>query len=249
MFQLGTSLVALAVFCGGVIVVLFLVYSGFLYATSGGEPQRVSQARSSLFMCLLGLLIMGLAFIIPRILSESVIEPAGGATVGMMDGIDCDEVLKNQVIYQRSVRSTQELLQLIRQIQSRYDQCSEEVWNPLPYMPNHPDVDENLFSSHVSPNCFGDDPNSEIGGIVIPDGLRAKNNSLLGYHANLQTSNSISPEFQRDGAGNISIIFGYQPEFSLGSYANRSLRLNLPWNRQNCWMYVARYSMWVGGGW
>lgn len=249
-FQLGTSLIALAVFCGGVIVVLFLVYSGFLYATSGGEPQRVSQARSSLFMCLLGLLIMGLAFIIPRILSESVIEPAGGTTIGMMDGIDCDEVLKNQIIYQRSVRDTQDLLQLIRQIQNRYNQCSEEVWNPLPYVNLHGRPGLSMARRHITEDCGEDKPGSDIGGIPIPDSLRAKNSSDHGGLPSYGNTDMISLSFERDGIGNISVIFGSIPEWTMSPSADSAVKLsmNLPWNRQICWMYVARYSMWVGGG-
>ena len=242
--QLGTSLVDLAVYCGGVIVVLFLVYAGFLYATSGGEPQRVAQARTALFMSLMGLLIMGLAFIIPRILSDTVIRPAGGTEVATLQGVDCDEALKAHLVHRREANDRQEMQQLVMQLRNRYDECSSEIW-PVEIGWAADAVSLSTWNTGTYTSVLTDIGTDEEecasaypGGLRAPSGLLAENNP--NGHGNAKVLNSsgqgymISASPMKDSRGNIVVWFNEKEEA-------------LPWDGALCWIYHDRYAMWVSG--
>ena len=83
--------------------VVYIVYSGYLFMSAQGDPQRMAQARTSLIGVVVGLVIIGGAFIIPATISRYVIEPAGGVRVEPRAGSDCDGLLKDQLVVQRAV--------------------------------------------------------------------------------------------------------------------------------------------------
>lgn len=240
--QLGTSLVDLAVYCGGVIVVLFLVYAGFLYATSGGEPQRVAQARTALFMSLMGLLIMGLAFIIPRILSDTVIRPAGGTEVATLQGVDCDEALRAHMVHQRAVKDQSSMHQLVMQLRNRYDECNVDIWpaeishamNAMPSATWNTGTESAIISA-IGADA-GECASSAPGTLNVPLGLRVEDNESL--HGNNKLFGGIGDYVlslapTKDSKGNIVVWFN--PDGGL------------PWDGALCWVYHDRYAMWVSG--
>lgn len=50
----------------GVLAVFYLIYSGFLYITSGGNPDNVKKARAGIINSIVGIIIILAAFVIVR---------------------------------------------------------------------------------------------------------------------------------------------------------------------------------------
>lgn len=48
----------------GVIALLFIIYSGFSFVTSGGDPKKVQGARSTMTFAIIGLVVVLLSFAI-----------------------------------------------------------------------------------------------------------------------------------------------------------------------------------------
>ena len=139
--------------------VVYIVYSGYLFMSAQGDSQRMAQARTSLIGVAVGLVIIGGAFIIPTTISRYVIEPAGGVRVEPRAGADCDGLLKDQLVVQRTAGTPERMQFLISQIQGRRDECSLELWSPV--------VKQDDGWPRDCPD--GDD---EVGSIPVPDGLR-----------------------------------------------------------------------------
>ena len=112
---------------GTAVSAIFVVYAGFLYMSSQGDPQKAAQARSALIGVAVGLTIIGGGFIIPMMISKYVIEPAGGIRVDPRAGSDCDGLLKTQLIFQRNVSNHEKMQFLVDQIQGRHDGCEREL--------------------------------------------------------------------------------------------------------------------------
>ena len=167
--------------------VVYIVYSGYLFMSAQGDPQRMAQARTSLIGVVVGLVIIGGAFIIPATISRYVIEPAGGVRVEPRAGSDCDGLLKDQLVVQRTAGNPERMQFLISQIQGRRDECSLELWSPV--------VKQDDGWPKGCP-----DTSYEIGGIPVPDGLTSS--------ANVANSKS-----SRDADNNI-LVYWVHPDDS-----------------------------------
>ena len=55
---------------GGIAAVVFVMYGGFLYLTSGGEPEKTRNGRSTIINALLGLAITTSATVIVNVLGR-----------------------------------------------------------------------------------------------------------------------------------------------------------------------------------
>ena len=77
-----------------------------------------------------GLVIVGIAFIVPRIISQAVIEPVGGVALQSDIGLNCDSVLRSQMVFQRGASTEANMAVVIRQIQAQRQECPPDVWNP-----------------------------------------------------------------------------------------------------------------------
>ena len=125
------SLSRLLAIVGGGISTVAVCYAGILWMTSSGDPQNMSKARMALMGAIGGLIIVGVAFLVPRIIGETVVEPVGGNIGGTESGQNCDDVLRNQFIFQRNASTHQRMQSVISQIQNqRVAQCSVDVWSP-----------------------------------------------------------------------------------------------------------------------
>ena len=71
-----------------------------------GRSSEGGQARLALMGAIAGLVIVGIAFIVPRIISQAVIEPVGGVALGSDVGLNCDSVLRSQLVFQRGASTT-----------------------------------------------------------------------------------------------------------------------------------------------
>ena len=167
--------------------VVYIVYSGYLFMSAQGDPQRMAQARTSLIGVVVGLVIIGGAFIIPATISRYVIEPAGGVRVEPRAGADCDGLLKDQLVVQRTAGTPERMQFLISQIQGRRDECSLELWSP---------VVRDRAGRPVGCN-FEDDGDPEVGGIPVPAGLKA--------------SGSVVNKSSRDADNNI-LVYWVHPD-------------------------------------
>ena len=122
----------LAVYIFGAMSVLAICYAGFMYMTAAGDPQKSGQARNALFGAIGGMIIVGVAFMVPRLISETVIEPSGGASIGGTTTVSCDQVFKNQLVRQQAAGSAQRMNQVKVQVQQRQsEECAAEVWDPV----------------------------------------------------------------------------------------------------------------------
>ena len=222
----GGSLTRLLAVCGGVLSGVMLAYAGFMWITSEGEPQKVSRARNAFLGAVVGLMITGGSFVLPRALSEVVIEPVGGVTGGVNAGVDCDRVLRRQFVLQRGASTAGRMNVVIGHVQGRWRECSIEVWDPV--------VDDSGYSVVVGqgvPNtagaCFSTPPErgaaAMVGMFQVPRGLREKKDVGL-------AARSFSG---RDSENNVIVYWG------------RGDRR--PSDGASCWMYVSRARRWFSG--
>ena len=115
---------------GGVLAAVFVAWAGIQWMTAAGDPQKMSQARMSLIGSVVGLIIVGIAFMIPSVISELVIEPAGGIAVQVESGTDCDGVLRRLLVVNRTASTYVHMNFLIAQVEAGRDECSSSLWNP-----------------------------------------------------------------------------------------------------------------------
>ena len=121
---------AVAIF-GGTLAAVFVAYAGILWMIAAGDPQRMVQARSALIGAVVGLIIVGVSFLIPPTVSELVIEPAGGVAIESVNSFDCDGMLKAQVVSRRWANNPPKMQRIITEIQVKQDECSSERWAPV----------------------------------------------------------------------------------------------------------------------
>ena len=207
---------------GGISTVAFC-YAGFMWMLSFGDPQKGSQARSGLIGVVVGLILVGISFLLPQIIGDTVVEPVGGQIAGVQTGVSCDNELRNALVFQRNASTPSRMNQVVSRVQSdRPEFCAPELWKPVIGW----DDDTAINSGHRSVDgvCLtavgAKDPEAAVGGQVVPAGLR-ENNSINGEVRN--TSG-------RDADNNI-IIFFPDPD-------------DRPIDSAKCWLYIARANTW-----
>ena len=237
MEELGSvmgSVARLVAMVGGGLSAIAVCYAGILWMTSGGDPQKAGQARLALMGAIAGLVIVGIAFIVPRIISQAVIEPVGGVALGSDVGLNCDAVLRSQMVFQRGASTEANMAVVIRQIQAQRQECPPDVWNPqvddggyqataaVPDDPLTTGVDE---SRPATDGCFGTGTgnqgvNAKIGASVVPRSLRDGN----------EDAGAVRNTSGRDSDNNIVVYWG-----------NANFR---PSDSAACWLYVSRLRTW-----
>ena len=223
----------LAVVGGGISAIAFC-YAGILWMTASGDPQKMGQARTAIFGAIGGLVIVGVAFMAPRIISEFVIEPAGGQVIGGDGGVSCDGILRAQLLVQRGASTADRMNQVISQIQAQRDECPEDVWDPrvtsAGYIASSATPDDPLTpedeSTAAAAGCFGDDADdvgagAKIGDTVVPRSLRDGNTD----------AGNVRGEPGRDSSNNIIIYWSPLPD-------------KRPTDSSTCWLYSSRLRTW-----
>ena len=237
MEELGSvmgNVARLVAMVGGGLSAIAVCYAGILWMTSGGDPQKAGQARLALMGAIAGLVIVGIAFIVPRIISQAVIEPVGGVALGSDVGLNCDAVLRSQLVFQRGASTTSNMAVVIRQIQAQRQECPPDVWNPQVNDGGYqatagdldpdgdPDTDDAIPPTQ---GCFGtgmgnQGVNAKIGASVVPRSLRDGN----------EDAGAVRSTSGRDSDNNIVVYWG-----------NANLR---PSDSAACWLYVSRLRTW-----
>ena len=88
---------------GGVYSPSRSAWLGSFYMTAFGDPQKQNIARGALVGAFVGVCIMGVSFLAPRIMSQFVLEPAGLEGVANSGNTGCDRTLRSALITQRGV--------------------------------------------------------------------------------------------------------------------------------------------------
>ena len=215
----------LAIVAGGVSVVAFC-YAGILWMTASGDPGKMGQARAALMGAIGGLIIVGIAFIVPRVISQVVIEPVGGVALQSDTGLDCDTVLRQQLIFQRAASTDEKMDAVVAQIQSQRSECQSDVWDP--------DINDGATAgaaAYGTGTCFGgsavpaatavDQGGLKVGqDQLVPRGLREQNDERRRVRL---TSG-------RDADNNIIVYWGTPDK--------------RPSDNATCWLYVSRLRTW-----
>ena len=171
-----------AIFVGLAISVPLFAWAGYLYMSSMGDPNRSAQARSAVISVSIGVIIVGCSFILPVVISQFVVGPSGGIHLDDDPGLNCDGILREQLVVQREASNAVRMTYLISQIQSRHDDCNEVFWSPVIRM-----------SGGFPSDCDG----TVIGGVEVPKGL------LRG--------GDISYRSSRDARNNIMVVWTTSP--------------------------------------
>ena len=208
-----------AVIGGGVSLVMF-AFAGIQYMTASGDPQAMGRAKMALIGAIGGSVVVGLAFIVPGVISRVIIEPSGGQAIEVEVGDDCDQLLRNQFVLTRGASTLGRMNDVIRTIQNQRAACSPELWSPL--------VEETAANIIGAGKCFAANatgtaaaPNTNaVGNVLVPAGLRDKNQI---YEKVRQTSG-------RDSNNNILVYWG--------TVASR------PTDNALCWLFVRRLNTW-----
>ena len=216
---------------GGLSLVMFAMV-GIQYLMAQGDPQAMARAKSSFLGAVVGSVIVGLAFIIPGVISSVVIEPSGGSSLRVQSGENCDELLKSQLVVQRGANTPRRMNEVIRQIQNQRDACVVDLWSPkVAADADARDGNNNLCFSGISDNDGGVDGTyangatvrGVVASAVVPSGLRLQNS----------LSNKVRAVSGRDADNNIIVYWG-----DAESTAGR------PADQAECWLYVARLQVW-----
>ena len=150
LMSIGTNIATLIAIGVATVSAVIVAFAGFQYATAAGDPQKVGLAKSSFVGAFIGLVIASLAFIGPRIVTDMVIKPVGGVALDTQVGLNCDSVLRNQLIFQRGASTKDRMQVVISQIQAQQQECAKDVWKPVAI-----DLGGGLGSTGVSPGMRG----------------------------------------------------------------------------------------------
>ena len=215
--------ILIAVAGGGLALVMFGA-SGILYMMAQGDPQAMGRAKGAFIGALVGCAIVGLAFIIPGIISRVIVEPAGGTALQVDTGDDCDQLLRNQLKFQRGASTAARMQEVIRQIQNQRDACAVELWNPTVNT-----VDTKNDDCFADITKTGEAGKGLVGNTLVPAGLRT-NNSLT---ENVRLASG------RDSDNNIIVY--WLPDVASPATDNSSKR---PTDNAMCWLFVNRLNSW-----
>ena len=147
---------------GILLAVPFFAYAGFLYMSAMGDPNKSAGARNAIISVCVGIVVIGCAFIIPAFVGDMVVAPAGGVVYERERGINCDGLLREQLVANRQVSTAERVNFIVKHIQSRFDGCDALFWTP--------EVREDEAQIR---SCFDDPADREsISGVAVPRGLR-----------------------------------------------------------------------------
>ena len=219
----------LILYAGGGVFTIAVCVAGFFYMTAFGDPQKQNIARGALVGAFVGVCIMGVSFLAPRIMSQFVLEPAGLEGVANSGNTGCDRTLRSALITQRGVGNAGQVNQMVRAIQAqRANDCNQEIWNPYAQIIGQPPGG----GTNVANSGFQTGPRTCLPATAGADFLIGQTNlpSILESLAQTRLwQNPTYGGFARDASGNILVQF---------SLAYR------PTDGSLCWLYIAQSNYW-----
>ena len=213
MFGGAATLIAVL---GGAMATIFFAWAGIQWMMASGDPQKIGQARMALIGAAVGLVIVGAAFIVPEVISERIIEPAGGTAIENAAGLSCDRVLKNQFVFQRAASNHERMNAVIKQIQAQRTECAADIWAPsvLGHQANGANTDGDG-------GCFWVLAHKGIGDTDVPRGLHKGGGSV--------DDENVRAFSGRDSDNNIIVHFDFGKK---------------PSDSARCWLYSDRLKTW-----
>ena len=217
----------LILYAGGGVFTIAVCVAGFFYMTAFGDPQKQNIARGALVGAFVGVCIMGVSFLAPRIMSQFVLEPAGLEGVNQAGNTGCDRTLRSALITQRGVGNAQQANSMVRAIQAqRASDCNSEIWNPYVIAKGTPPGGAEItadtgFTAAAKCAPTAADAAHMVGQTDVP--------STLKQVAFSRVAVKTYGGFARDASGNLMV------EFST---------LNRPTDGSQCWMYIAQSNYW-----
>ena len=205
----------LLIVIGGSIFTLCVAVGAIIYMTAAGDPRKQQLARGALVSSLLGVVILAMSPIAPRVLSRFVIEPSGGQALDRVGQAGCDRTLRSALVTQRGVSTTVRVNSMIRQIQAqRRSDCSTESWNPQVAT-----AKVGAYSNTAA--CIkSNTEHGTVGSTVIPDSLG-------------DAAKADGDGIARDADGNILVLFD-----TTSSPPRR------PTDGSMCWLYLSSADIW-----
>ena len=227
LMTIGTAIATVVAVLVGVVVTIVVAYAGFMYATAAGDPQKTGIAKNAFVGAFIGLIIASVAFIGPRIITDMVIKPVGGVAIESEIGLNCDGILRNQLVFQRGASTEDRMNVVIAQIQSQNEDCAVDVWDPTVIDLNKTGTDTDLHG-----HCYAAGVGTagkvtataspKVGTQELPDGL------IVGE---VKADALTRTKSGRDSGNNIIVYFSLD-------VASR------PSDGASCWMYYARLKAW-----
>ena len=236
LMSIGTNIATLIAIGVATVSAVIVAFAGFQYATAAGDPQKVGLAKSSFVGAFIGLVIASLAFIGPRIVTDMVIKPVGGVALDTQVGLNCDSVLRNQLIFQRGASTNDRMQVVISQIQAQQQECAKDVWQPVAI--NMGDADNTgKIEPGTAPGlgqCFKSDggftkavdlDTIKVGDQSLPSGL-ARTIDTAGVKTYYPRTTS-----GRDSENNIIVYWSDDVD-------------KRPSDAASCWLYFSRLRTW-----
>ena len=226
LMTIGTAIATVVAVLVGVVVTIVVAYAGFMYATAAGDPQKTGIAKNAFVGAFIGLIIASVAFIGPRIITDMVIKPVGGVAIESEIGLNCDGILRNQLVFQRGASTESRMNVVIAQIQSQNEDCSSDVWNPNV-------VDYDAEADPKTGQCFnangGEDftPDEDAESWVVGDQSMAE--GLLRKDAD----DKYVPRTTSGRDSDNNVIVYWAPDIA-----------DRPSDGASCWLYFARLRSW-----
>ena len=165
-FLLIDNFARLVAILGILISTPLFAWAGYLWMTSMGDPNRAAAARNAFISVGIGLVIIGCAFIIPAVIGESVVAPAGGIVYEQDSGVNCDGILREQLVANHQVSNAARINFIIQRIQSRFEDCTDLFWTPR------------AREEGTIDGCFDGNDENFISGVAVPRGLKRGGTAL-----------------------------------------------------------------------
>ena len=106
------------------------------------------------------MIVIGCAFILPRVIGDFVVAPSGGLVFEREPGVNCDGMFRQQLIINRTASTPSRMNFLAQRVGSQFEDCNEAFWDP-----------EVRVYSHDTVNGCYDTGDKSIAGVKIPKGL------------------------------------------------------------------------------
>ena len=233
LMTIGTAIATVVAVLVGVVVTIVVAYAGFMYATAAGDPQKTGIAKNAFVGAFIGLIIASVAFIGPRIITDMVIKPVGGVAIESEIGLNCDGILRNQLVFQRGASTKDRMNVVVAQIQAQNSDCASDVWDPEVF--DHGDDTVNdANATATAGQCFSTTGGAAftakeaekwiVGEQAFPEGLLRTDNAAVPKYTARTTSG-------RDSENNIIVYWDVK-------IAKR------PSDGASCWLFFARLNSW-----
>ena len=139
-FLLIENFARFAAVVGLILAAPLFVWGGYLWMTAMGDPNRSAAARNAVISVGIGMIVIGCAFILPRVISEFVVAPSGGLVFEREPGVNCDGMFRQQLIINRTASTPSRMDFLAQRVRSQFDDCNEAFWDPKVRLSSHDTV-------------------------------------------------------------------------------------------------------------